>query len=202
MTTFTPMAPLIPEGKIGEAELRHLVIGEREASYSRMRAAVTGGREAPISEGAYAQLLVGGRLMMSDTPMEQRTNYEVLYQARGDVLIAGLGVGMVILPILAKPEVTSVFVVEKSPDVIALVEPPLRNALGDKADRLTVRQADIFEFEPARGQKWDVLYFDIWGDVSSDDLKDSKALKRKFGRRKRPGGWVGCWVDAMARLFR
>lgn len=202
MTPFTPMAPLIPEGKIGEAELRHLIIREREASRTRMRAVVTGGREAPIPEGTYTQLIIRGRLLMSDTPMEQRSNYEVIHQARGDVLIAGLGVGMVILPILAKPQVRSVLVVEKSPDVIALVEPHLRKALGDKSCWLRVRQADIFEFEPARGEKWDVLYFDIWGDVNSDDLKDSKALKKKFGRCKSRGGWLGCWVDAMAHLFR
>jgi len=197
---YTPMATVIPEGRVGEATIQHMVIGEREASATLIRTFIT--REAPIPEGTYARLLVRGHLMMSDTPMEQRSNYEVIHQARGDVLIAGLGVGMVVLPILAKPEVKSVLVVEKSPDVIALVEAPLRKALGDKADRLVIQQADVYEFEPARGQKWDVLYFDVWGDVNSDDLKDSKVLRKKFGRRKNRGGWVGCWVDTQKHLFR
>jgi len=72
---------------------------------------VTRGRDTYIRPGRYARLHVGHVLMMSDTDMERRSNVQVVQQARGHVLIAGLG--MILHPILAKPEVTRVTVVEK-----------------------------------------------------------------------------------------
>lgn len=199
---FTPMASVLPEGEKGEAKIKHLVIGPKEASRSMLRFAATGGREATIDEGTYAQLFVNGSMVMSDTQMEQRTNYEAIHQAKGDVLIAGLGLGLVILPILAKEEVTSVTIIEKSGDAIALVEPHIRKALGAKADKLTVIEADIFEWKPPRGARWDTVYFDIWVGRCTDNLKEMTKLHRKFARRKRKGGWMGSWEQATLRYWK
>lgn len=53
------------------------------------------------------------QVVMSDTPMEKHTNQEFLDAAHGDVLIAGLGIGLIVMPLLDDPEITSITVVEK-----------------------------------------------------------------------------------------
>lgn len=125
--------------------------------------------------------------MMSDTDAERRSNYEVVRRATGDVLVAGLGLGMIFHPILAKPEVRSVTVVEKFADVVALVEPTLSPV------KLRVVVADIFAWKPPTGVKWDAIYFDIWPDICVDNLKEMATLHRRFSRRLNPSGWMGSW---------
>ena len=195
MNEYTDMATVLPEAKKGEAEVRHFVINEHLAAFSRLRAVVTRGREGAAKEGTFAQLFVKGSLVMSDTEHERQTNWDLLREARyGDILIAGLGLGMVLLPILAQEKVTSVTVIELSQDAIDLVEPHVRKAAGKDADKLTVIQADIYEWKPPRGARYNTIYFDIWGDICRDNLKDMKKLHQKFRRRKRRGGWMSSWL--------
>jgi hypothetical protein len=86
------------------------------------------------------------------------------------------------LPILAKPEVETVTVVEMNPHVIKLVEPCLRKR--PESAKLTVIEADIFSWEPPKGMKWNFLYFDIWPNICTDNLEEMAKLHRKFARRK------------------
>jgi spermidine synthase len=199
MIQYTPMHTVLSEGDHGRASLRHLHIGQEEASYTQMRAAITGGRDSAVAEGHYVQLKVGGYLVMSDTPMERRTNAYAVQSATGDVLIGGLGLGMIIIPMITKPEVTSITVVEKEPDVVCLVQPQLVQYLTDKygqsvAAKLKVLVADILEWTPPKGQKWDTIYFDIWPDICLDALPEMKTLHRRFGRRKTsPNAYMASW---------
>lgn len=197
MTTYTDMATILPEGERGEAKVKHYTISPQEASFSRVRMAVTGGREQPADEGTYAQLFVNGSLVMSDTQMERDSNRIFVYEARGDVLVAGLGVGLILLPILASKRVESVTVIEKCQDVIDLVEPHIRKKAG--GNKLTVVCADIFDWKPPRGSHYDVIYFDIWGDICTDNLKGITKLHAKFRHRKRTGGWMGSWMQHRLR---
>lgn len=197
---FPNMVDFLPEGEKGGAKVEHVQVGKHDAGFSMIRAIATGGREAPVSEGAYAHLLVNGGLVMSDTQMERRSNYGVAHNAGGDVLIAGLGIGMILLPILANPEVKTVTVIELSQDVIDLVEPHIRKASGKNAAKLTVVCADIFEWKVPKGQKWDCIYFDIWADICTDNLKGMTRLHRKFARRKNPGGWMDSWMRETLKL--
>jgi spermidine synthase len=90
--------------------------------------------------------------MMSDTNMERRSNWQVKDNAHGRVLIAGLGIGMILHPILdptraiisrrageALQPVEHVTVVELNQDVIDLVAP----SLARYGDRVTIVKADI-----------------------------------------------------------
>lgn len=181
---FEPMHALIPEGSKGVAEIQHVAVDREGCMIASMR-----GEYVPV--GTYVHLLVHGILYMSDTPMEKHSNRDFVVKARGDVLVAGLGIGFAILPVLRKPEVSSVLVVELHQDVIDLVEPHLRVAAGEHANKLQVVCGDIDEFAPARNQAWDVVYFDIWPSITIDNLAQMKVLHRKFSRRKRY--WMGSW---------
>lgn len=165
-----------------------------------------------VPSGRYARLLVHGMTMMSDTRDEQISNYGVVRRATGDVLIAGLGMGMILIPILNKPEVRTVTVVEKHADVIALVKPqieahkpfsiPAKGKRGrDHFAALRVVHADIHDF--AERGPWDAIYFDIWPDKSVDNLREIAKLKRRFARRLvRPNGWMAAWAEKELRAAR
>jgi len=222
---YVPMRKVIPPGRSGRVAVEHFTVSEADAKFSAMRAAIKADRDIEVPAGEYVRLVIApksladkclgdlssdgefpGDVMMSDTQMEQNTNIEFLIQARGRVLVAGLGLGMVLIPTLKKDLVESIQVLELSPDVIKLVEPHLRKYLTKKANKkLTITQADIFEWNPQKGEKWDTIYFDIWADSSEENLEQVTRLKRKFARRlnrENPDAWMGAWKESDLRYWR
>lgn len=196
---FTPMVDVIPPGESGKVRVTH----ETPSVLSAFMSAHQGQALKPGEP--LVCLTVGNTLMMSDGADEQRSNTDVVRHAHGDVLIAGLGIGMILVPILAKPDVKRVTVVELNPDVIALVEDPLRVHVGKTASkRLVVEPYDIFDYAAlSKGAKWDTIYFDIWPDINIDNLTEITTLKRRFSRRlRRPDGWMRAWQEEMLRYRR
>lgn len=185
---FPRMPEVLPEGQLGLAKVDHFEITEEASSFTSLRAMIQGRRDDYVPPGKYARLIVGHELMMTDTVMERRSNYEVVRQARGHVFISGLGLGMILHPILQKPEVTRVTVVEKFGDVIRLVGPTLPHQ-----EKLTLIEADVLTYRPTKGTKFDVIYHDIWPTVSQDNLEDMTLLHRRFAHFKAPGGWMDSW---------
>jgi hypothetical protein len=165
----------------GRACVEHRTVTRAESALSGLHPG------AFCPEGTYCVLRVDGCLWMSDTRLEHITNWEVVNEARGNVLIAGLGLGMILHPILEKKEVAHVTVVEKYADVIALVEPTI------KSEKLTCIAADIYEWFPAKGTKYDCLYFDIWSEQSTDCLEEMKKLHLRFRSFKAKDGWMNSW---------
>lgn len=187
MSTFPQMADLLPEGTSGQVTIKHFEVTERDSAFTRIRA-VSHGRDAYVPAGRYAHLVVGHTLMMSDTPMEKRTNREVVMQAHGHVLIAGLGLGMILHPIAAKASVTEITVIEKYADVTRLVGPTL-------PAKVRVIEADIFTWKPERGTRYDTIYHDVWPDITEENLDEMATLNRRFARCKAEGAWVGAWCQ-------
>ena len=184
---FAKMHTLIPPGTSGNATIDHFRIGKSEHDWSRIRAAVTGGREGVIQMGIYARLTVNGATMMSDTQQEHETNEDALFCATGDVLIVGLGLGMLFEAIVRKPDVTSVTVLEINPNVIKLV---WQYVCHPKA---TLVKADVFAWKPPKGVRWDYIWLDIWENSSDDTKKEAAALKRKLRPYLRRGGRIHYW---------
>ena len=176
---FPRMADILPPQQKGVAKIEHYTVSKLDV----LRELMHGG---PAEEGKVAILRIGGRTMMSDTRHEKITNYGVVRQARGNVLIAGLGIGMILHPILKKPEVSHITVLEKEQDVIDIVQPSLQSP------KLTIVCADAFTWKPIA--KFDCIYFDIWADGSSDLAKiERKRLGAHYRRAKAPNARVGYW---------
>ena len=193
------MVDIIPEGKKGIALVEHYEISEEDAQFENMRNAVKGMGLMRIKAGKYVRLRVNGEVVMSDTQMERRTNLDVVSKSNGDVLIAGLGIGLILSVILRKEEVKSVIVIEKSQDVIDLVASHFQDS------RLKVIQGDIFDWKPEKGQKFDVIYFDIWSNLCSDNLEQIKKLHNKFKfklNRDNPDCWMGSWVQDELKYYK
>lgn len=181
----------LPAAAHGAARVEHFRVHGMEM----MRAAMKGDRYAFTDpQRTYVKLTLKGELQMSDTDMELATCAPVVHHAHGDVLVAGLGLGLILHPIAAKGLVTSITVVEVSPDVIALVAPSL-------PPQVRVVQDDIFAWLPAqpRGAKYDTIWFDIWPTRCVDNLTDIARLKRLARRFYRPGTWCRAWYEEELR---
>jgi len=150
-----------------------------------------------VYKGNYVKLIVDGELMMSDTDMEINTNIGFINRAKGRVLIAGLGIGMVLKNILKKKEVTEVIVVEKYSDVIDLVASVFNDP------RLKIINEDIFYWLPEKGEKFDTIYFDIWPTICEDNLEEIALLHMRFKRYKRSKEcFMESWVQDQLRSMK
>lgn len=150
-----------------------------------------------IKKEKYARLKINGSCMMSETPMEHRTNYRFIHNAYGDILIGGLGIGMIILPIQDSPNVKSITVIEKNLDVIKCIQHQL-----PFNDKVKIINEDVFDYKPER--KYDCIYMDIWAYVNKDIYEEMKKLKRKYGHylkpiEESPNRFNYCWCEYEAK---
>lgn len=156
-----------------------------------------------VDPGNYIRLMHDGKLVMSDTDMEKRTNAEFCSKAHGDVLIGGLGIGLIVLAIQDKPEVNSITILEYNQDVIDLVatQLPLNN-------KVKIVNADVFIWKPDKGIRYDTIYMDIWPLISKEIYqKEMRVLKKKFARYLKskdlnPNRFNKCWAEYYAKTER
>lgn len=172
----------IPTGDSGSWSVEKFTISDHEA---RMAMFSYGGR-AP-SAGEYTRLNCGRDVVMSDTHAEMRDHYAAVRNAKGHILINGLGIGMVLLNCMEKPEVEKATIIELSQDVIDLVGPYYKEMYGD---RIEIIHASAFDFTPPKGIKYGMVWHDIWTYICGDNYDEMKSLHRKYGRRS---DWQGSW---------
>lgn len=151
-----------------------------------------------IPSGKFVRLIHKGSVVMSDTNMEKRTNANFVYKAHGNVLIGGLGIGMILLAIQDKPEVETILVLEKHKEVIELVKEQL--PLNEK---VKIVNADVFEYLP--NQRFNTIYMDIWNYINKDVYEESmKPLIRKYRKYlvqkdEDENRYIDCWCRNEAK---
>lgn len=187
----------------GLVKLKKYTVNSEEAMWHNLRFLRGGDSIFCISPGEYIKLIIDGQLYMSDTEMERRTNYEFMQEARGDIMIAGLGIGLILYNLIPKIKdgtVKSITVYEKYQDVIDLVEPVIRQQLPEGFD-FKVLLEDILIYKPPSTEKYDTIYFDIWPNITSDNYGDMVLLHSRWKNRKRKGGWMGSWMKKEVYAF-
>lgn len=185
----------LPEGMSGDWKVERFDVSESDASLQRMRAFSTGGRF--VSAGSYTGLWNRRTLVMSDTSDEMRDHSWAISEAKtrgGDVLVNGLGLGMVVSAMLMSHSVKRITVIEKSEDVIKLVGPTLEQRHGAMIE---IVNDDAFDYRPEKGKRFTVVWHDIWTDLCSDNLGEMATLHRRYGRRcDWQGSWGKEWINA------
>jgi hypothetical protein len=147
----------------------------------------------PIPPGEYTQLIHERRgCVMSDTPAEMSDHYDFVQQAKGNVLLNGLGIGMALNAILKNKnegrQVERITVVEIDRDVIDLVGPHY-----GVDPRVEIVHASAFDYQPPKNMRYHAVWHDIWDFICPDNLVEMAALHRKYGRRT---DWQGSWCRA------
>jgi hypothetical protein len=192
----------LPEGRSGPWQIKRFEVTEQQAQLDQMRCALKpGGAGRGVKAGTYTMLKMDGSLdpMMSDTPAEINDHYWFVSEAEGNVLVTGLGLGIVANALALKPEVKKVTVIEIDTDVINLVANHLTAKHGDK---LEIIQADAFTWIPPQPRKrgmFDCAWHDIWPSICSDNWDEMKRLKRHYQN------WIKrqeCWVEDMVKHYR
>jgi hypothetical protein len=164
----------VPDGISGNWSVETFEVKEKELS--QMISMLKYGRGVPA--GKYKRLMRNGTCVMSNTPDEIRDFMHFVYTAKGSVLVNGLGIGVLLKALINKPEVTEITVIEKSEDVIKLVA---QTYLTD--NRVSIINADAFEYNPPKDKRYNAVWHDIWDDICADNLDEMKKLHRKYGRK-------------------
>lgn len=176
----------IPEGELGTARVVH----DSPDELTRMRAAFD---RQPLNADTYTRLFVDGQLYMTDAEFECWTNMDFVHKAFGNVLIAGLGLGLVLQPLINSSVVESITILERSSDVIALIGPRY------EYPKLTLVHADVHEWTPPK-KTYHFIYFDIWANVpNSDTLAEIRTLKQRYRSSLAKHGRSLAWCENYAR---
>ena len=212
---FVNMCDVLPEGGRGKAKIEHFRVDAACSHVSKLRALLNPDTRwyEYIAPGRYARLTIGDVLFMTDTGHERFSSLPLIDNARGHVLVTGLGLGMVLLPLLDNPEVESVCIVENNGDVAQLVLPPLVEYIGKRYGVQTrsrdvcISLGDAWTWDPfketiKKGQKFDTIFHDIWATFGPELLPEFRKLKRRYRKWLKKGGWMGCWAEETCRQLR
>lgn len=155
------------------------------------------GMDRDTGHGTFRKLIerpeVGAPVLwMSDTRaeiMEHSPFFNKMFWAELEprpkrILINGLGLGVVVHGALTYKNVGHIDVVERDPDVAALVGQYL------PADKVTVHIGDAYAMQWPAGTRWDLAWHDIWPNISDENLPGMERLRRKY---RRTVGWQGFW---------
>lgn len=148
---------------------------------------INGGMLPP---GTWTTLMAGKTMWMTDTPSEIVDLMEPLSRSYGRVLINGLGLGVLPYNMLKRPCVQHVDIVEKDKSVIELI--------GKYFDdpRVTLHYGDALNIGWKAGERWDVIWHDIWPTISADNWEEMKKLKRRYRGRC---SWQAAWRERTIR---
>ena len=153
----------------------------------------------------YTKLTENGTVWMSDTPMEVESSRGFWSQAHGRVFVAGLGIGVTLLPLLEDESVTEILVAEKDKRMLMIWQESTKDL---NTNKVQVLHADATEPELflEKGEKFDAIWIDIWPNICSDYWEEMKVLKakyRKYLNKENPDRFLACWMeDTVRRLHR
>ncbi len=115
----------------------------------------------------FPAVLEDGNEWMTLTPVDLDTCDEAIEAAHGAVITFGLGLGYYAYMCSEKPEVESVTVIERSPDVIRLFKKHILPQFPN-AQKVRVIEADAFEYAERvmPTERYDLAFVDTWRDAS------------------------------------
>lgn len=146
---------------------------------------------------SFPALRENGQVWMTVTPNEINTIQPAVAQSTGKVLTYGLGLGYYAFHALLKSEVTSVTIVERSPQVIDVFR-RLLLPFFPRQEALHIVEADAFEY--ARTQMpqmgFDTVFTDLWHDVG-----DGIELYRRMKALETPGPRYLYWIEKTLRCY-
>lgn len=103
---------------------------------------------------------------MVDDPPHFWSMQKYSRNSSGNVLVAGLGLGLVTGELLNNVDVTSVTVIERNKDVMDLVSPLLPEAVDV---RFEIKNEDFYRFINRTHEKFDRIIIDLWVTGSKEE---------------------------------
>lgn len=127
-----------------------------------------------------------GEIVMEDSERELRRHMPIWLNARGRVLITGLGLGCVVRGLLANPAIEHVVVIEMDPRIVGMVWPEFEDD-----QRAMLIQGDALKVELPAWMRFEFAWHDIWCE-GNDGLHELHfdLIKRFKSRCRRQGAWM------------
>jgi hypothetical protein len=201
----------LPPSRVGKYAIQKFEVDRQSAIGFNAKHIAGGQRERCVLPGSYTKLVridqefvdlstgkirQDGIIWMSDTTAERNDHqdvYDACKRLGGRVLIHGLGLGVITNAVCALPNVEHVEVWELEESVIKLCGDFYREKYGPK---LTIVHGDVFNHRPAKGERWSVVWHDIWPTLGSKHLKPMQQLCARFRTRC---DWQECWGREFSR---
>jgi hypothetical protein len=159
-------------------------------------------------ENPHDVLCHNGDAWMSTSMLEIESHAWHLHCSKGNVLIAGLGMGMFLHAVAAKDDVEHVVVLEIDADVIELFKRSTCFDVWQHRDKITILNVDALSQEAAldvrsafSGEGPDYLYADIWPVFPAIEAPADTRRMISIHNPVSAGWWgqeveYGLWVDA------
>lgn len=178
---FKDMTKVHPEAmsESGTYEIKHIQANEPDMFQKVRNHEIMGQKEQYV---CVLRDLSKREIVMSDSWMEQDTNIATVREAKGHVLVGGLGVGMILLAMQDKPEIESITVVEIDQELHDFIVPNL-----ELNDKVKIVVSDIHDYIPDK--VYDFVYCDIWNDISGDNFDEMVDLSGKFKSSPKVTHW-------------
>lgn len=142
---------------------------------------------------SYLALTQGNNIWMSLNPNEIETMKPYIDKAKGSVLVLGLGLGYVPFMMALKPEVKSITIVEKDPEIICLFNSLIYPNFKNK-EKIKIIEDDAINYV-SKNNKFDYIFADLWHSP-----EDGLSL---FVQLKRINKSIDCWLEvSMYALLR
>lgn len=132
----------------------------------------------------FPRLIVNGHIWGREDEGERRERADVAERAFGDVLIVGLGLGVINTYLKLNPRVKSVTIVEISDRVVQAVKKYRPSRFTD----IDVEIIDFYHYEP--GKKFDFIYGDIFNVLSVSSFNSWEKFLEKANTLVKPEGTV------------
>lgn len=187
----TVMSRKIPEGQSGKFSIVKTVISRGTVIHTYTPAGFVYYDMYKTDFPIVKLVEESGGTWMSDTAMEQEAMMIASITARGDVLILGLGIGL--LPTLVKMRnrmVKTITIVEKEQDVVNLVYDYIKF----RKTRLIVCDAD--EYLSSTSDKYDFIFVDIWAGFTTP-LREAEYWVTKASKCLNEKGTVRYWMQEL-----
>lgn len=122
--------------------------------------------------------------ILEHTPVFNRLS-ETSRTSKKRILVNGLGLGLVVHGALSDKTVAHIDIVENNEEIIKLI-----GQFFEGDSRVIIHHADAYKIRWPLGTCWDIVWHDIWPEISDENLPGMKKLMRKY---KRKSLWQECW---------
>ncbi len=130
------------------------------------------------------------QIWMSDSIQERYMMRNAAEIVSGRVLVGGLGLGMFPQYALSR-KAEEIVVVEKNPTILEITGPIMEDF-----PSVEIVNGDIFEYLLETEETFDHAYYDIWENISTDNLPQMNWLRIHSQRVLNKGGRALCWGHA------
>jgi hypothetical protein len=168
----------IPSGNSGVWTVDSKMADQEEAALHNLRQKMSEQRRF-VEPGVIKRLMCNNNIVMSNSLSELVDHDELMIKARGNILITGLGLGIIAFMLSRNPKVHSIMIIEQSSDVIKLIFPTLKKWAGCA---IQVKQGNAFDYyKLLKTEKFfNYGWHDIWPTLGNENLPEMDDLEKKY----------------------